>query len=288
MKKRFHEHLNTLIEWSLELSFISFVTYLAIKCTSLNPTSPRDLAIAFLIAALIVKVFKFLLSVKPTTILYGKVKNLYYSVIGIINKTPLITKRYTVEERSTEKYKEAIKEQFASSKRIYFRLLSAHTMFYDDKEKFIVNLLRKLSVEDIDDKRDIKIQLLDRSSSSFDERANNYINLMDLHDLPYKCSYQEYMTRCKKIENALIRIVGIDNVSFYSRRYLWRLYIFDNNIFVSTYSDKPEFIEGHLSTAYSFNRDCDVSLFDGFLEEFNSLYKKTQNISSSVQPATAS
>jgi hypothetical protein len=212
-----------------------------------------------------------LLKTAPMRKLLNLGRNFYQNFLKLFEK-PSLDKRYTVEERNKEKYKEAIRKQIHSSKRIYFRLISAHTMFYEDKEKFIIGLLRGLSLDDIDKKKDIKIQLLDRSSPSFNQRAEAYVEYINRQDLPYKCSCDEYMKRCERIQDILMRIVGRENISFYRRRYLWRLFIFDNVIFVSTYSDDP-LVEGHLSPAYSFNRECDVSLFDGFLAEFNSLYR---------------
>ena len=232
-------------------------------------------AIGFILVALFFAIFKLILKFTPLRIIKTKIRHLFSVIVNFIKNVSFIAKKYTAEERSTEKYKKAIEEQIKQSRRIYFRLISAHTMYYDEKEKFILDLLKKLTIAELD-KKDIKIQLLDRSTISFEERARNFVDMMDKNGSPHRCSYEEYLKRCQDIENELSRIAGKDGISFYQRKYLWRLHIFDDVIFISTYSDTPQMTEGHLSSAYSFTRDCDDSLFDGFLKEFLSLYEKPQ------------
>lgn len=202
------------------------------------------------------------------------VRKIFYAIVTFFREPPFIVVKYTAEERSEGRYHKAIEEQIKNSTRIYIRLVSGHTMYYDGRESFVLNLLKDMSKNEVD-KKDIKIQLLDRSNVSFEERAQRFVELMDKQQAKYRCSYKEYLKRCEEIEDNLEEIIGKNSISFYKRKYLWRLHIFDDVIFISSYSDGPEMIEGHLSSAYSFNRECDASLFDGFLEEFNSLYKKS-------------
>lgn len=274
MKISLYKYSVKIIEKCIELGSISLFTLLIIKFTTLDPASPRDLAIAFFTAALIVftasMIIRWVLSTPPLLVARKSIKNVYINVVKIVHNSPLVAKKYTAEERSTEKYKNAMKEQFEKSNRIYLRLISAHTMFYDDKERFIVETLRKFNREELK-KKDIRIQLLDKGTKLFIERAHDFVKLLESDNIT--SSYDEYIDQCKNIENRLAELIEKKNISFYERKYLWRLHIFDNVIFISTYIDVPE-AGGHLAPAYSFDRDCDASLFDGFLKEFTSLYEK--------------
>ena len=58
--------------------------------------------------------------------------------------------KFTVEERSADKYKAAMEEQIKKSTRIYFRLLSGHTMYYDEREVFILDALKRDSIDSSD------------------------------------------------------------------------------------------------------------------------------------------
>jgi hypothetical protein len=204
----------------------------------------------------------------------------------LINKSPLVAKKYTVEERSSEKYKKAIREEIKSSKRIYFRLISAHTMFYDDIEKFIPQLLEEeFTIKKLEEK-DVKIQLLDRATVCFNERARNFVGSLNKKNMTFSC--EEYLYRCRTIIERLERLFGKEKITYYQRKYLWRLLIFDDKIFMSAYFDKPGLIEGHLTPAYAFSREFDPVIFDGFLEEFNSLYKKAYTTPPTTQPVSVS
>lgn len=225
------------------------------------------------IAASIFTLLYFLGKTKTAIKVREKATTWYRKLVSAISQSPIVIIRYTVEEKSKNKYIQAIKEQIKNSKRIYFRLLSGHTMFYEE-EMFIRDVLNEMPQE-ILRKKDIKIQLLDRQAPSFSERANKFVADMWDKNLPHRITYEEYIKRCMLAEKELISLLGSQRVTFYKRKYLWRLHIFDERIFISTYYDDPKLIiEGHKSPSYSFNRECDVSLFDGFLEEFNSLYRK--------------
>lgn len=251
----------------LSLWFVKFVPYV-------NKLDPVVGSIAMLLlAAVVFSCLFFLIKTRPVVKVGQACRNLYYYSIYLINQTPLAPKRYTREERSADKYRKAIEEQIKKSNRIYFRLISGHTMFHVKDEMFILDALR--SIPDTErERKDIKIQLLDRRTVSFEERAKKFVETMERERRPERISYQEYVRRCELIEQEFIRLVKRERVCFYQRKYLWRLHIFDDRIFISTYCDKPEWVEGHLSPAYSFNRESDASLFDGFLTEFNSLYNK--------------
>ncbi len=259
--------------------FLSFLSLLILKADPLKKIDETSLALAIglLIATIILYILEILFKIlaRKETIKNLKKKSIYIyrNLIIILNKIPLFSQQYTAEERNTEKYKKALSEKIKTSKRIYFRLLSAHTMFYDDKEKFILNLFNNFTENDKREK-DIKIQLMSREAITFEERAHSFVRAKEKENSAF--SYDEYMERCKHIETRLTEIFGREKIKFYQRKYLWRLHIFDDTIFISNYSDIPEMTEGHLAPAYSFNRECDASLFDGFLKKFESLYQRTR------------
>lgn len=185
---------------------------------------------------------------------------------------PKVSRSYLPRERDGESYRQAITEQIRKSHRVYLRLLNAHTMFYDERENFISDILENLPFKQLRGEKDIKIQLLDESTKYYSERASKFVDKMNKEDHKHKCPYPEYLERCKKIKKHLEEMIAPERISFYKRKYLWRLLIFDDVIFISTYSDSPELIEGHLSTAYAFTRNTDPYLFEGYLDEFLSLY----------------
>lgn len=258
-----------------QFAISSFVAYLCVKFTPLKNLS-RELinTVAACILLFVYLALVFLFRTKLVQNIIKKGKKVYRNCLNFFNKSPAVVKKFTVEERSADKYRVAMEEQIKKSKRIYLRLLSGHTMYFDEKETFILNALKNLSQKEIEAKN-IKIQLMDRAADSFNERARKFVTLLEENNSPQRISYDEYLRRCKEVELKLIQTLGNERIKFYRRKYLWRLHIFDNVIFISTYSDEPNLVEGHLSPAYSFHREYDQSLFDAFLSEFNSLYRKS-------------
>lgn len=276
MKNRFDKIVDEVINISFGLfisSTLAAVVMLVLGRFNLLKKLPIEwvFAVGYLIAFIILLVLKKLKGTKGYEKIRHVVRILFYKAVSIV-RAPTMGIKYTKAERSTKKYKQAIELQIKNSNRMYFRLLSGYTMFYDDREKFILKSLEDVFKKDKDSKN-IKIQLMDRTMESFEERGRSFVDLMGEKDMSYKCSYEEYLGRCETIERNLKEIVGEENVSLYKRKYLWRLHIFDDKIFISTYSDLPELIEGHLSSAYAFSREYDPILFDGFCRDFESLYK---------------
>ncbi len=91
-------------------------------------------------------------------------------------------------------------------------------MYFDEKEKFISELLENLGISELK-KKDIKIQLLDKKAESFEPRAMVFLEKMDRENQEHKCSYEDYLKRCEDIEQKLIKLAGKKNVFFYKRKY---------------------------------------------------------------------
>lgn len=262
--------VDTLLEWCWEFAFGSTIAYFVTQLPFLK-NLPVTLSVAAACASIAIftfiirGIFRLSLKVHVVNQIRQRITAKYYKIIA--------GRKYTVEERSTERYKKAIIEQMKKSDRMYFRLVSGHTMYYDDREKFIIDALRDNFPVGVLDKKDIRIQLLDRSTDAFITRARDFVRLMNENELT--CSDDEYTNRCEFVIKDLERIVGSGKINFYTRKHLWRLHIFDDIMFVSTYSDAP-LIEGHLAPAYAFPKDCVASIFEGFLNEFMSLYSKAE------------
>ena len=153
------------------------------------------------------------------------------------------------------------------------RLLSGRTMYFDGKEKFILDALKNLPPEKLKAK-DIKIQLMEMDSPLFNDRAGEAIAALEKTDPNKRISFNEYLELCKNIERDLTRTFGKDKVHFYQRKYLWRLHIFDDLILISNYGDSSNFLFNYLPFAYLFYRKRYSMMFDALLAEFNSLYKR--------------
>lgn len=187
------------------------------------------------------------------------------------NRTPII---FPPDARSGEKLKERIDRNIKTSRKIYFSLLSAHTMFYSDQETFIAEAIKSLSGTELENK-DIKFLLLDRNQPSFKKRGEWFIQEMNLKRYAYRLrNYEEYLRCCNDIEKEIRKISPNTELKFYSRFPTWRMFIFDDELFVSIYQHQ---IEGHLSTVYVFKRVSDDpknSLYWGFYAYFMSAYMR--------------
>jgi hypothetical protein len=137
--------------------------------------------------------------------------------------------------RGLSAYQKDIKEKIKNSTKIYFLLVSGQTMLYDPKEQFIYDTLLKLPFEELK-KKDIRIKLLDTKTKAFTERAQWLIEEMKKNkDLWAIGSVDEYLMRCYHIAKQLKDITP--HVTHYKEEPLWRLCIFDDSMYLSTYVD---------------------------------------------------
>jgi len=173
---------------------------------------------------------------------------------------------------SSEDFKKRVIKNIERSKRLYFLLLSAHTMFYDERETFIMDKIKNLPAQELKEK-DIKFLLMDKNNTFFRKRGEWFVGEMRRLDYPYHVfTYNEYLNRCKEIEREILKIPI--NLKFYKTIPVWRLMLFDEELFVSIY--QPE-VEGHLSAIYMIKKISDhpkMSLYWGFYDYFTSLYSE--------------
>lgn len=194
----------------------------------------------------------------------------------ITPKDRYVTK-FLEEERTQESYKSELIEQIDKSKTIYFLLLSAYTMFYDDKEKFIFEHLKSItSTEMQKSMKNIRILLLERGAKGnyrlFESRGRWFVREMKQENASYRVTnYTEYVTKCEGIERELKRI---GEVKFYKDDPIWRLFIFDTAIYVSIYGDRKS---GHQTPIYKLpiSSEDPFGIATGFIKYYQCLWKPT-------------
>lgn len=144
-------------------------------------------------------------------------------------------------------------------------LISAYTIFYEE-EKFIFDLLQDLPAKKLKAK-DIRVLLLNRDSPTWAERAELLIEKrLKTND---SVDFDSYLSRCKESVKRLEAECKA-KVEFYDGRPTWRMYIFDQRLFVSRYYGPPSrFVEGHLSSVSAF--DASHPMYAWLYTEFEQL-----------------
>jgi len=170
---------------------------------------------------------------------------------------------FTHEERGREEFREQVSEYIKSSKTIYFLILSGFTMAYDERETFLIKMLRSLSPEELQNK-DIRVLMLHPESDNFRRRADYFVKEMEKNMDPARVKdVGEYKAKCEGTLD-ILRSLGA-KVRFYSFEPHWRLQIFDDAIFFSFYSLAKG---GHLTSLYRFTKDDKDSIYYGFQKYF--------------------
>ncbi|NKE72964.1 hypothetical protein [Candidatus Manganitrophus noduliformans] len=182
---------------------------------------------------------------------------------------------YLPADRESETYKKLITEKIKESKRVYLRLLSGYTMVWDDRENYVFKALQGLSREQLR-RKDVRIQFLSREAPEFEPRGRWYVEKMRRDDVRYRCdNFDHYKERCAEIEANIRMDLPEIKLEFYNRAPLWRLFIFDDNMFVSNYyAPDGEREEGHMNTAVELSREEGGTynpIYVGLMREFQSL-----------------
>lgn len=241
-----------------------------------------------ILAVVIIAIFVFLLGYIGVYKFFSSKlgRNFYiwwrnFRIILLIGLFPKFKKFLTLvfppEYRSTEDYQERIIQNVKTSTKIYFLLLNGHTMFYD-REKFIIETMRNLPSKQLKNK-DIRFQIMNKNQPSYRKRAEWFIKKMKEREDDFRVrNYEEYSGRCIEIERNVLTFFPNANIHHYDTFPIWRLFIFDNEIFVSVYQEE---IEGHLSAIYLIQKAQDspkTSLYWGFYDYFTTLYSEwTEN-----------
>jgi hypothetical protein len=175
---------------------------------------------------------------------------------------------YSKEAGRTKEFREEIIKHIRSSRKVYFKLVSAHTMFYSDDEKYILEALQSLSPE-VRGRKDIRFQLWDTESRYWKERAFRYLPVLKGDPrTPSVSGLDAYKDRCKDIVEQIKNSIGGEPV-LYERYPTWRIFIFDRAVFVSHYVE--DFEEGHKTQCVKF--PVKNGMYAAFLQHFMSLYK---------------
>ena len=155
---------------------------------------------------------------------------------------------YLAEERTGGQFQDDIKRSIKSSDRMYCLLISAHTLVYED-EKFILDALQSLPNNKLR-KKDLKILLLSRETEVWVTRSNLLVaNRLSNDGL----NLDAYISRCAEAELVLKQCHA--KIAHYNSDPRWRLYLFDNRVYVSRYAAPPEgFVEGHKNHLAAFDR----------------------------------
>lgn len=175
---------------------------------------------------------------------------------------------YSGEERGSEDYKKIVIKYLKESQKVRFVLLSAYTMFYDEREFFIKDTLEKIPKEKRVQK-EIIFLLLDPESREFNVRAKWFvkrISKLPTNDPRRVNNLEEYKNRCRSI---IINLEKLGTVKYYCSIPIWRLQIFDRTVFVSTYGRERD---GHLTNVLQF--PAEHPMYDGFYKFFDSIYKR--------------
>jgi len=235
-----------------------------------------SLVLTNFIGLLVLAVVYFFLTAKTTNSFWGRLS--YYSY-AFIRSSIIFWKSLMGQEpyprnldRGKDEFKQDIIKNIQNSKKIYFLVLSAYTMFYDEREKFILEALENLDRKKLKEK-DIKILLLNRESKQFESRGRWFVKKMRRDRAPYRVKdYKEYVLRCEDIEKELQDIVkpSTENaICYYDCSPIWRLHIFDDMVYVSIYKDD---VGGHLTSLFRFEKEAHDTIYLGLSKYFNYLY----------------
>ena len=268
--------LANIIKNILQFAVSFFVVYLCIRFTPLKYVD-KELLNTIAIAGLLLLTGFFILfslsKLKYSKYLIKNMENLEWGSINNFSRLFGFTEKIDIHGQDHIRFKNLMEDQIKKSNKIYMRLLSGRTMYFDGKEKFILDALKNLPPEKLRAK-DIKIQLVEMDSPLFMERAGEAIASLGKTDPNKEISINEYIELCKNVEADLVKTFGEEKTRFYQRKYLWRLHIFDDMILISNYGDGPSYLFDSVPFTYLFYRKRYSMMFDALLAEFNSLYKR--------------
>lgn len=218
-------------------------------------SAPKWLAYVILFATAAAIIYSFLYSRYGTRAYHGW----RYMVRAVRFRLGLRPNLFSEQERDTEAFRHDMRHSIQSSRFMYALLVSGYTLVYEH-EHFMLEALHSLPECQLAAK-DIRFLFLDRSSQAWQRRAELFVR----HRLAKKrFGIQEYTNHCVAAEREL---GGLGQVAFYNAEPRWRLYIFEDHIFISRYYDEP-FHEAHFPIA-AF--EPDHPMYRWFSAEFTRL-----------------
>lgn len=194
---------------------------------------------------------------------------------------------FDVAERTGDSFQEMLIGHLAKSHKIYFRLISGDTMFHDPVEQFILETLDLPQTENTPN-CDRRVQLLDRSTEEFRTRAQWFVHEnLDQHRAGRPLvSLDHYIHACEDNERTF-RQRGF-RIFRYRSHPNWRLHIFDDAAFVSSYGDREE---GHRTPCIMIpreaKRDRPNPLYSLLLAEFERCCNEDREVLDGLQSEMA-
>jgi hypothetical protein len=187
--------------------------------------------------------------VRPIQGLFISLRSLKDDIRIRISQRLLRRRRQLAEVRyGLESYKKDIERRVRDSSKIYLLFVTAETIIFDPRERFIADALRNLPHEFLQ-KKDIRIKLRFSKSDSFEERSRWFREELNRNREPWApLTIEEHQARINAVVQELYSITGKE-VEYYHTEPLWRLIIFDDAMFVATYIDiNQRRVQGRLAS----------------------------------------
>jgi hypothetical protein len=171
---------------------------------------------------------------------YNRVASLVRLALARAGKRRMI---FGAEERTTYEFKQDVLYSSKHSKKMYCLLVSAYTMAHEEEQFMLGSWLKT---------KELRILLLDRRCAHWQGRAKLFI---DRRLGEAGRNVDDYKAECEIAEKELKEKYHA-HISFYDEIVRWRLYVFDDRIFVSRYWGPPEadFGEARDAAVVAFSR----------------------------------
>jgi len=177
-----------------------------------------------------------------------------------------VKKVFRGDERNSIQLRHSIIDAMGKSNTMRLLLLSGYTMFFDSKERYIYDTLKRLRENDHDKK--VMALILNPESKAWEHRAKWFIKEMNKTSEPAMViDVKEYKERCYKIITELKKIGA--KVRLYNNIPIWRMHILDQYVFLSAYTSKNS---GHLTSMYRFAKLDVDSMHHSLTKYFDDLW----------------
>ncbi len=147
---------------------------------------------------------------------------------------PVVT--FPGRARTLEVYRKDVADNIQNSTKIYILAVTGYSFFYDQREIFMSECLSRYALND--ENKDIRFKFLDPRSKIWHDRVYWYLNKLKTFGVPPGLnppeSVEEYELRCRNIEEKLSKAWPY-SISFYENEPFYRIFIFDDCLFISLY-----------------------------------------------------
>jgi len=150
------------------------------------------------------------------------------------------------QSQRPDDYKSSVIENLHSSRSAKLLLLSGYTMFYDNEHY----LLDEIGAIGKSTEKEFSVLLLNPYSSAFKSRGSVFVRRLRARsntDPAHIRKMSEYIQRAIDIRKQLEKLLPHAKIAYYDSQPTWRLHIFDNYLFMSSYDEDKD---GHLTEAF--------------------------------------